>query len=86
MTIIQYKKIPQNIRESSLSATLSTPTWTSPVFKARKNRTEFQGPKLGISVLGEIQVVSVVRFVKQTTPKSGMTTARAVEERNSTTG
>jgi hypothetical protein len=80
------EKFPKKIRKSSLSATLSTPTWTSPVFKARKNRTEFRGPKLGRSVLGEIQVVSAVRFVEQTTPTSGKTTARSVGERNNTTG
>jgi hypothetical protein len=33
------EKFPEKIRKSSLSVTLSTPTWTSPVFKATKNRT-----------------------------------------------
>jgi hypothetical protein len=76
------------IRKSSLSATLSTPTWTSPVFKAKGGegeKTEFRGPKLGRSVLGEIQVVNAVRLVKQTPPILERQ-ERAVEERNNTTG
>jgi hypothetical protein len=42
--------------------------------------------KLKRSVLGEIQVMSAVWFVKQTTPNLEKTIARAVEGRNNTTG
>jgi hypothetical protein len=39
------EKFPKRIRKSSLSATLSTPTWTSPVFKARKKKNRISRPK-----------------------------------------
>jgi hypothetical protein len=49
------------------SATHPKPTWTSPVFKAKETEQNFEAQKLKANVLGEIQVVSAVRFVKQTT-------------------
>jgi hypothetical protein len=55
-------------------------------FQSQIKENRLSRPKLGRSVLGEIQVVSAVRFVKQTTPKSGMTTAQTVGESNNTTG
>jgi hypothetical protein len=87
MTIIQYLKIPQKdttilCQCNSLDANLDFAGFHC----HKKNRTEFRGPKIGRSVLGEIQVVSAVRFVNQTTLKSGKTTARAVGERNNATG
>jgi hypothetical protein len=64
------EKFPTKIRKSSLSATSRRQPGLRRFSKPeKKNRTEFRGPKLGISVLGEIQVMSAVRLVKQTTPK-----------------
>jgi hypothetical protein len=87
MTIIQYQKnSPKDTKILShnqcfvLDANLEFAGFRS------QKKTEFRGPKLGRSVLGQIHVVSAVRFVKQTTPRSGKTTALAVEERNNTTG
>jgi hypothetical protein len=80
------RKFPKWYGKGCLSATHPKPTWTSPVLKAKETEQNFEVKKLKASVLGEIQVVSATWFVKQTTPNLEKTTARAVEERNDTTG
>jgi hypothetical protein len=86
MTIIQYQKIPQKDRKILSQCNFLDAKLDFAGFQSQKNRTEFRGPKLERSFLGEIPVVSAVRFVKQTIPRYGKTTAREMAERNNTTG
>jgi hypothetical protein len=88
MTMTQYQIIPSRFGYP-LSARPRIPTWTPPVFNTKKNKnkkkTDFRGRKKRC-VLGEIQVVSARRFVTQTTPQVGKTTARTAEKGNIITG
>jgi hypothetical protein len=64
------RKFHKNYTEKALSVqSHPKPTWTSPVFKTKETEQNSEVQKLKASVLGEMQVVSAVRFRQTNNPQ-----------------